>query len=155
MAFFHIYLANTSKGKLLPSILFVRLFLAAVNWIICKGKRKIQLQIDKFWWALEREIRKQISPPRNPASGWISIKKSKSGFRGSPFYRSIGKSEKGFVKLFSWTAVLFLLILRARARLLFVRTVFQILCRISQSNKYPILSLFCERKIAKSVLQQG
>ena len=31
MAFFHIYLANTSKGKLLPSILFVRLFLAAVN----------------------------------------------------------------------------------------------------------------------------
>ena len=152
MAFFHIYLANMSKGKLLPSILFVRLFLAVVNWIeLCKGKRKIQLQIDEFWWALEREIRKQISPPRNPASGWISIKKSKSGFCGSPFYRSIGKSEKGFVKLFSWTAVLFLLILRARARLLLVRTVFQILCQISQSNKYPILSLFFERKIAKSV----
>ena len=28
---------------------------------------------------------------RDPSSGWISIKKSKSGFRGSPFYRSIGK----------------------------------------------------------------
>ena len=43
----------------------------------------------------------QISPPRNPSSGWISIKKSKSGFHGFPFYRSIGKSEKGFAKLFS------------------------------------------------------
>ena len=48
---------------------------------------------------IEREIRKRISPPRNPSSGWISIKKSKSGF--FPFYRSIGKSEKGFAKLFS------------------------------------------------------
>ena len=38
------------------------------------------------------EIR--ISHPRNPSSGWISIKKSKSGFQGFPFYRSIGKSEK-------------------------------------------------------------
>ena len=42
---------------------------------------------------IEREIRKRISPPRNPSSGWISIKKSKSGFHGFPFYRSIGKSE--------------------------------------------------------------
>ena len=50
---------------------------------------------------IEREIRKRISPPRNPSSGWISIKKSKSGFFGFPFYRSIGKSEKGFAKLFS------------------------------------------------------
>ena len=51
---------------------------------------------------IEREIRKRFSPPRNPSSGWNSIKKSKSGF--FPFYRSIGKSEKGFAKLFSWTA---------------------------------------------------
>ena len=29
---------------------------------------------------IEREIRKRISPPRNPSSGWISIKKPKSGF---------------------------------------------------------------------------
>ena len=35
---------------------------------------------------------------------------------------------------FSWTAVFFLLITRARARPLFLRTVFQILFRISQSN---------------------
>ena len=32
----------------------------------------------------------------NPSSGWIAIKKSKSGFHGFPFYRSIGKSEKRF-----------------------------------------------------------
>ena len=36
--------------------------------------------------------------------------------------------------IFSWTAVFFLLITRARARPLFLRTVFQILFRISQSN---------------------
>ena len=83
---------------------------------------------------IEREIRKRISAPRNPSSGWISIKKSKSGFFGFPFCRSIGKSEKGFAKLFSWTAVFFLLIMRAHARPLFLRTVFQILFRISQSN---------------------
>ena len=70
----------------------------------------------------------------NPSSGWIAIKKSKSGFHGFPFYRSIGKSEKGFAKLFSWTVVFFLLSMRARARPLFLRTVFQILFRISQSN---------------------
>ena len=35
---------------------------------------------------IEREIRKRISPPRNPSSGWISIKKSKSGFFGFPFF---------------------------------------------------------------------
>ena len=50
---------------------------------------------------IEREIRKRISPPRNPSSRWISIKKPKSGFFGFPFYRSIGKSQKGFAKLFS------------------------------------------------------
>ena len=91
-----------------------------------------EIRISDF--AIEREIRKQISPPRNPSSGWISIKKSKSGFFGFPFYRSIGKSENGFATLFSWTAVFFFLIMRARARPLFLRTVFQILFRISQSN---------------------
>ena len=43
---------------------------------------------------IEREIRKRISPPRNPSSGWISIKKSKSGFFGFHFYRSVGKIRK-------------------------------------------------------------
>ena len=75
---------------------------------------------------MEREIGKRISPPRNPSSGWIAIKKSKSGFHGFPFYRSNGKSEKRFAKP--------LLIMRAQARPLILRTVFQILFRISQSN---------------------
>ena len=44
------------------------------------------------------------------------LKKSKSAFHGFPFCRSIRKSEKGFAKLFSWTAVFFLLIMHARAR---------------------------------------
>ena len=76
-------------------------------------------------FAIEREIRKRISPPRNPSSGWISIKKSKSGFHGFPFYCSMGKSEKRFAELFSWTVVFFLLIMRARARPLFLRTIFK------------------------------
>ena len=72
---------------------------------------------------------KPRNPVRNPSSGWISIKKSKSGFHGFPFYRSIGKSKQGFAKLFSWTAVFFLLIMCAHARPLFLGTVFQILFR--------------------------
>ena len=75
-----------------------------------------------------------ISPPRNPSSGWISITKSKSGFHGFRFKRSIGNSEKGFAKLSSWTAVFFLPNMRQRARPLFLRTVFQILFRIYRSN---------------------
>ena len=78
-----------------------------------------EIRISDF--AIERKIRKRTSPPRNPFSGWISIKKSKSGFHGFPFCRSTAKSEEGFAKLFSWTAVFFLhlLIIRARARPLF------------------------------------
>ena len=98
------------------------------------GNLDLDFEIRISDFAIEREIRKQISPSRNPSSGWISIEKSKSGFHGFPFYRSIGKSEKGFAKLFSWTALFFLLIMRVRARPLFLRTVFQILLRISQSN---------------------
>ena len=47
---------------------------------------------------IERKIRKWISPSTNPSSGWISIKKSKSGFHGFPFYRSIGKIRKRICK---------------------------------------------------------
>ena len=83
---------------------------------------------------LQSNASERISPPRNPSSGWISIKKFTSRFHGFPFYRSMVKSEKGFAKLFSWTAVFFLLLMRARARPLFLRTVFQTLFRISQSN---------------------
>ena len=75
-------------------------------------------------FAIESEIRKRISPPTNLSSCWISITKSKSGFYGFPFYSSIGKSEKGFAKVFSWTVVFFLLIKRARARPLFVKSFF-------------------------------
>ena len=49
---------------------------------------------------IEREIRKRISTSTNPFSGWISIKKSKSGFFGFPFLSLTGKSEKGFGKPF-------------------------------------------------------
>ena len=35
----------------------------------------------RIWdFAIERGIRKRISPPRNPSLGWMSIKKSKSRF---------------------------------------------------------------------------
>ena len=61
----------------------------------------VRLGNPDFGFAIEREMRKRISPPRNPCSGWISIRKSNYGFHGFPFYRSIGKSEKGFAKLFS------------------------------------------------------
>ena len=111
---------------------FSRLFLGDAYLASNNVALDWEIRISDF--AIEREIRKRISPPRNPSSGWISIKKSKSGFHGFPFYRSIGKSEKGFAKLFSWTVVFFLLSMRARARPLFLRTVFQILFRISQSN---------------------
>ena len=93
-----------------------------------------EIRISDF--AIEREIRKRISPPRNQSSGWISIKKPKSGFHGFPFcLLFFFLSEKGFVKLFSWTAVFFLLFMLARARPLFLRTVFEILFRIlAQTN---------------------
>ena len=91
------------------------------------GNLDLDFEIGFSDFAIEREIRKQISLPRNPSSWWVSIKKSKSGFHGFPFYRSIGKSEKGFAKLFSWTAAFLLIIMRARTRPLFLRTVFQIL----------------------------
>ena len=51
-----------------------------------------EIRISDF--AIEREIRKLILPPRNPSLGWISIKKSKSGFHGFPFCRSIGNPKK-------------------------------------------------------------
>ena len=79
-------------------------------------------------------------------------KKSKSGFHGFRFYRPIGKSEKGFAKLFSWTAAFLLLIMRARARPPFLRTVFQILLRISQSNgKNRYLSVEIRFGISRSI----
>ena len=89
----------------------------------------VRLGNPDFGFAIEREMRKRISPPRNPSSGWISIRKSNYGFHGFPFYRSIGKSEKGIRKtvLVNCGLVYFLLIMRGRTRPLFLRTVFEIL----------------------------
>ena len=89
----------------------------------------VRLGNPDFGFAIEREMRKRISPPRNPSLGWISIRKSNYGFHGFPFYRSIGKSEKGIRKtvLVNCGLVYFLLIMRGRTRLLFLRTVFEIL----------------------------
>ena len=79
-----------------------------LRWIgksVFRFNLKSGFRISDF--AIEREIRKRILPPRNPSSGCIPIKKSKSGFHGFPFYHSIRKSVKGFAKLLSWTAVFF------------------------------------------------
>ena len=78
---------------------------------------------------------KRMSLPRNQSPGWIAMKKSESGLHGFPFYCSIGKPEKGFAKLFSWRVVFFLLIIRAWARPLFLRIVFQILFRIFEKKQ--------------------
>ena len=112
-------------------------YVLSVSWVkdlvtVLEAILTTAWEITEFVW--ESTVRSIGSPLRNPSSGWISIEKSKSGFHWFPFYRSIGKSEKGFAKLFSWTVVFLLLSIRARARPLFLQTVFKILFRISQSN---------------------
>ena len=74
------------------------------------------------------------------------IKKSKSGFHGFPFYRLIGKSEKGFAKLFSWTAVWVFANYTCACKNAVLKGSFQILFRISQSNgKNEIQKLISQR----------
>ena len=70
---------------------------------------------------MEREIRKRISTLRYL-------------FLDLHFYRSIGKSEKGFENLSSRTAVLHAHAYLAKRRPLITRIVLQILFWISQSN---------------------
>ena len=70
---------------------------------------------------MEREIRKQILTLRYL-------------FLDFHFYRSIGKSEKGFEKLSLRTAVLHAHAYLAKRRPLFTRIVLQILFQISQSS---------------------
>ena len=93
------------------------------RWVLTNRLRSIGKSGFRIlkWNAKSENRWKRISSPRNPFSWKISSKKSKSGFHGSPFYRSIGKSKKGFAKLFSWTEVFFLLIMRACVRRLFVK----------------------------------
>ena len=49
------------------------------------GNPDLDFQNQNLDFPVEREIRIRISPPRNPSSRWISIKKSKSGFFGFSF----------------------------------------------------------------------
>ena len=53
--------------------------------VVRLGNPDLDFQNLNLDFPIEHEIRKRISPPRNPSSGWISIKKSKSGFFGFPF----------------------------------------------------------------------
>ena len=62
-----------------------------------------------------REIRPQ---------GGFQLTNPNPDFMDFLLYYSIGKSERGFAKLFLWTVVFYLLIMHAGAKLLFLRTVF-------------------------------
>ena len=76
------------------------------------------------------EIRERISPPRNPSSGWIHI-----GISWISFLSFDGEIRKRICKtILVNSGLLFATYARARARPLFLRTVFQTLFRISQSN---------------------
>ena len=92
-----------------------------IKWVRSIGKSGFRFQNPDFGFAIEREIRKRISTLRNL-------------FLDFHFYRSIGKSEKGFEKLSLRTAVLHAHAYLAKRRPLFTRIVLQILFRISQSN---------------------
>ena len=56
--------------------------------------------------------------------GGFQLTNPNPDFMGFLLYYSIGKSERGFAKLFFWTVVFYLLIMHAGAKLLFLRTVF-------------------------------
>ena len=90
----------------------------------------VRLRNPDFWfWNRTRNPKTDFISEKSVlrVKGWIRI-------LWISFYLSIGKSEKGFAKLFSWTAVFFLLIMRAHARPRFLRAVCQILFRIYQLN---------------------
>ena len=84
------------------------------------GNPDLDFEIGISDFAIEREIRKQISLPRNPSSCWVTLSLQSAFYTQSafypwsavcspqsafytdrfPFYRSIEKSEKGFAKIF-------------------------------------------------------
>ena len=76
----------------------------------------LEIRISDF--AIESDIRKRVSASTNPSWRWISVKKSN---RDLHLNRLIGKSKKGFGEKFSWV-VFFMLIVRERARPLFLTT---------------------------------
>ena len=76
--------------------------------------------------------------------GQFQLRNPNLNFMDLLFTVRLGNLKKVFAKLFSWTAVFFLLILCARTRPLFLRTVFHILLQISHSNgknKNPITDI--------------
>ena len=85
------------------------------------GNLDLDFENPDFGSAIEREIRKRISTLRYL-------------FLDFHFYRSIGKSKKGFEKLSLRIAVFHAHAYLAKRRPLFTRIVLQILFRISQSN---------------------
>ena len=87
-----------------------------------------------FDWEIRAKSEKGFHLREICPQGGFQLRNPNPDFLDFPFCCSIGKSKKGFAKLFSWTVVFSLLSMRARARLLFLRTVFQILFRICQSN---------------------
>ena len=76
----------------------------------------LEIRISDF--AIESDMRKRVSASTNPSSRWFSVKKSN---RDLHLNRLIGKSKKGFGEKFSWV-VFFMLIVRERARPLFLTT---------------------------------
>ena len=99
------------------------------------GNPDLDFQNLNLDFPIEREIRKRISPPRNPSPGSISIKKSKSGFFGFPFLSFDWEIRKRICKtVLVNSGLLFSNYAGLHARPLFLRTVLQILFRISQSN---------------------
>ena len=80
--------------KFLRKFLFSMLFACLSTGCVSLGNPDLDFDIRISDFAIERKIQKQISPPKNPSSGWISIKKPKSEFHGFPFHHSVRESEK-------------------------------------------------------------
>ena len=80
-----------------------------------------------------RNPKTDFTSEKSVPKGGFQLRNSNPDFMDFPFTVQLGIRNR-FAKLFSWTAVFFLLIMRAHARPLFLRAVFQILFRISQSN---------------------
>ena len=64
------------------------------------GNLDLDFEIGISDFTIEREIRKQISLPRNPSSCWVSIKKSKSGFHDFLFTVRLRNPKKDLQKYF-------------------------------------------------------
>ena len=93
------------------------------------GFRILQSKTENRFHRFHRFHLREIRP-----QGGFQLRNPNPDFMDFLFTVRWGNPKKGLAKLSSWTAVFFLLIIRARASPLFLRTVFQNLLRISQSN---------------------